>query len=61
MYLGTNPVTLTAQKWSMYTELMQVMKCNAVAQTQYSQDLKYTEHTSTQNVLANKMQILAMN
>lgn len=40
---------------------MQVMKCNTAVQTQYSQDLKYTEHTSTQNVLANKMQILAIN
>jgi len=40
---------------------MQVMKCNAAVQTQYSQDLKCTEHTSTQNVLVNKMLILAMN
>ena len=50
MYPGTNPGTLTAQKLSMLSELMQVMKCNAAVQTQYSQDLKYTEHTSTQNV-----------
>jgi len=39
---------------------MQVMKCNTAVQTQYAQDLKYTEHTSTQKVLANKMQILAI-